>query len=125
MEMIRGQERDRVKKYVVRLSGEERAALELAISKGKRAGHLLTRARIVLKADGVGGRGWMERQPNCRGAGHQRPDDRANATATCRGRLRRSSNASAVQFSILSVEFDSCCGVERSAEAGVLDVVDA
>jgi hypothetical protein len=31
----------------------------------------------------------------------------------------------AVQFSILSREFDSGCEVERGAEAGVLDVVDA
>ena len=30
----------------------------------------------------------MERQPDRRGAGHQHPDDRADATATCGGRLR-------------------------------------
>jgi 2-dehydro-3-deoxygluconokinase len=35
------------------------------------------------------------------------------------------SYARAVQFSILSREFDSGCEVERGAEAGVLDVVDA
>ena len=40
-----------VKKYVVRLSGEERARLEEFIRRGKRAGHLLTMARILLKAD--------------------------------------------------------------------------
>ncbi len=35
-------------------------------------------------------RGWrrMERQPDRRGPGHQHRDDRADATATCRGRLR-------------------------------------
>jgi len=50
-----------VKKYVVRLSGEERAALEEMIRKGKRGGHLLTRARILLKADvSEGGDGWSD-----------------------------------------------------------------
>ena len=37
-----------VKKYVVRLSEEERAPLEAFIRRGKRAGHLLTKARILL-----------------------------------------------------------------------------
>ena len=37
-----------VKKYVVRLSAEERAQLEEFVRKGKRGAHLLTRARIVL-----------------------------------------------------------------------------
>jgi hypothetical protein len=37
-----------VKKYVVRLSEEERARLADFIRKGKRAGHLLTKARILL-----------------------------------------------------------------------------
>ena len=37
-----------VKKYVVRLSEEERARLDEFIRKGKRAGHLLTKARILL-----------------------------------------------------------------------------
>ena len=35
----------------MRLSGEERAQLDELIRKGKRAGHLLTRAHILLKAD--------------------------------------------------------------------------
>ncbi len=50
-----------VKKYVVRLSGEERARLDELIRKGKRAGHLLTRARILLKADvSEAGDGWSD-----------------------------------------------------------------
>ena len=50
-----------VKKYVVRLSEEERARLEEFIRKGKRAGHLLTRARILLKADvSEAGDGWSD-----------------------------------------------------------------
>ena len=50
-----------VKKYVVRLSEEERARLEEFIRKGKRAGHLLTKARILLKADvSEAGEGWSD-----------------------------------------------------------------
>ena len=50
-----------VKKYVVRLNEEERARLEEFIRKGKRAGHLLTRARILLKADvSEAGDGWSD-----------------------------------------------------------------
>ncbi len=40
-----------VKKYVVRLSAEERAQLEAFIRAGKRSAQLLTKARILLKAD--------------------------------------------------------------------------
>ena len=50
-----------VKKYVVRLSGEEHARLDEFIRKGKRAGYLLTKARILLKADVLeAGDGWSE-----------------------------------------------------------------
>ncbi len=50
-----------VKKYVVRLSEEERARLEGFIGKGKRAALLLTRARILLKADvSEAGEGWSD-----------------------------------------------------------------
>ena len=52
-----------VKKYVVRLSEEERARLDEFIRKGKRAGHLLTKARILLKADvSEAGGGWSDSQ---------------------------------------------------------------
>lgn len=40
-----------VKKYVVRLSAEERARLLELINKGKRSAQLLRKARILLKAD--------------------------------------------------------------------------
>lgn len=43
--------RGAVKKYVVRLSSEERAGLEALIGKGKSAARRLTKARILLKAD--------------------------------------------------------------------------
>jgi hypothetical protein len=39
-----------VKKYVVRLTGEERAQVEAMIRAGKNAAQILTRARILLKA---------------------------------------------------------------------------
>ena len=50
-----------VKKYVVRLRPEERGRLEEFIRKGKPAAHLLTRARILLKADvSEVGEGWSD-----------------------------------------------------------------
>ena len=50
-----------VKKYVVRLSTEERAQLDELISKGKRSAQLLTKARILLKADvSELGEGWSD-----------------------------------------------------------------
>ena len=50
-----------VKKYVVRLSAEERAQLDELISKGKRSAQLLTKARILLKADvSDAGEGWSD-----------------------------------------------------------------
>ena len=50
-----------VKKYVVRLSAEERAQLDELIRKGKRSAQLLTKARILLKADvSQRGEGWSD-----------------------------------------------------------------
>ena len=40
-----------VKKYVVKLSVEERKRLEALIHAGKSSARMLTRARILLKAD--------------------------------------------------------------------------
>jgi transposase len=52
-----------VKKYVVKLSAEERERLEAMIGGGKRSAQLLTRARILLKADtSEAGDGWTDRQ---------------------------------------------------------------
>jgi transposase len=52
-----------VKKYVVRLSAEERARLNDFIHKGKRSAQLLTKARILLKADvSEAGEGWSDGQ---------------------------------------------------------------
>ena len=52
-----------VKKYVVRLSAEERAELEALISKGKSPAQRLTKARILLKADqSEAGDGWSDSQ---------------------------------------------------------------
>ena len=50
-----------VKKYVVRLSAEERAQLSDFIRAGKRSAQLLTKARILLKADvSDAGEGWSD-----------------------------------------------------------------
>ena len=50
-----------VKKFVVRLSAEERARLEEFTSKGKRSAQLLRKARILLKADvSEAGEGWSD-----------------------------------------------------------------
>jgi len=50
-----------VKKYVVRLSTEERVQLEDMIGKGKRSAQLLRKARILLKADvSEAGEGWSD-----------------------------------------------------------------
>jgi hypothetical protein len=50
-----------VKKYVVRLSGEEREQLEALIAKGKSPARLLLKARILLKADvSDAGQGWSD-----------------------------------------------------------------
>jgi hypothetical protein len=52
-----------VKKYVVRLSGEERERLETLIRKGKSPAQRLLKARILLKADVSGaGDGWSDSQ---------------------------------------------------------------
>jgi len=50
-----------VKKYVVRLSSEEREYLDQLIRKGKSSALKLMKARILLKADvGKGGEGWSD-----------------------------------------------------------------
>ena len=50
-----------VKKYVVRLTAEERDLLIALIHKGKRSAQLLTKARILLKADvSDAGEGWSD-----------------------------------------------------------------
>jgi transposase len=50
-----------VKKYVVRLDAEERDRLNELIRKGKHSGQLLTKVRILLKADvSDAGAGWSD-----------------------------------------------------------------
>jgi transposase len=50
-----------MKKYIVRLSGEERKSLESLVSSGKGPARMFTRARILLKADvGEGGPSWPD-----------------------------------------------------------------
>jgi transposase len=50
-----------IKKYVVRLSKDERSALESLISKGKHPAAMILKARILLKADvSDAGEGWSD-----------------------------------------------------------------
>jgi poly-gamma-glutamate capsule biosynthesis protein CapA/YwtB (metallophosphatase superfamily) len=50
-----------VKKYVVRLNAEEREKLAAFVSSGKRSARLLTKARILMKADASdAGEGWSD-----------------------------------------------------------------
>lgn len=50
-----------MKKYIVRLSGEERKSLKSLVSSGKGPARMFTRARVLLKADvGEGGPGWPD-----------------------------------------------------------------
>ena len=52
-----------VKKYVVRLSGDEREQLATLIRKGSSPAQRLMKARILLKADvSEGGEGWSDNQ---------------------------------------------------------------
>jgi hypothetical protein len=58
-----------VKKYVVKLSSQERERLEAVIGSGKRSAQLITKARIPLKADtSDAGEGWTDRDGR---VGHQ------------------------------------------------------
>ena len=48
-------------KYVVRLTADHRRQLEQMVSSGKHPARVLTRARVLLKADaGIGGPGWED-----------------------------------------------------------------
>jgi hypothetical protein len=50
-----------MKKYIVRLSGEERKSLKRLVSSGKGPARMFTRTRILLKADvGEDGPGWPD-----------------------------------------------------------------
>lgn len=50
-----------VKKYVVRLSSDERERLTAFVASGKRSAQLLTKARILLKSDvSDAGEGWSD-----------------------------------------------------------------
>jgi hypothetical protein len=61
MERIMARKAISVKKYVVRLSPEERQQLETLIRKGKGAARRLLKARILLKADvSDAGPGWTD-----------------------------------------------------------------
>ena len=53
----------RYKKYIIRLSADERQMLGKLASSGKAAARKITRARVLLKADaGEGGPGWTDQR---------------------------------------------------------------
>ena len=82
-----------VKKYVVELSAEERERLEAMVRAGKGSAQILTRARILLKADvSEAGDGWSDSAISS-GAGHQRQQRRAYASAAGRGGVRGDAEA--------------------------------
>lgn len=61
-----------VKTYVVKLSARERERLEALIGAGKRSAQLMTKARILLKADSSdAGESWTDREiaAGCRRGG--------------------------------------------------------
>ena len=60
-----------VKKYVVRLTAEERTQLEEVISKGKRPATMILKARILLKAGHVRCRRGLERWSHRESPQHQ------------------------------------------------------
>ena len=61
MEVIRGRERDCRQEVRGAVDAEERARLDELIRKGKRSAQLLTKARILLKADvSDAGEGWSD-----------------------------------------------------------------
>ena len=77
-----------VKKYVVRLSAEERERLQALVRKGKAPARRLLKARILLKADvSEGGPGWSDSTIYC-GFGHQRIDALPRAQTTGGRRVR-------------------------------------
>ena len=84
-----------VKKYVVRLSAEEREQLETLIRKGKGPAQRLLKARILLKADvSDAGDGWSDNKI-IDGLGHQRFHDLPRAQATGGRGVRGSSEPQA------------------------------
>jgi len=79
-----------VKKYVVKLSAEERERLEALIHAGKSPTQTLTRARILLKADvSEVGEGFSDSAI----AGHRRQQRRSHASAAGRGGVRGDAEA--------------------------------
>ena len=81
-----------VKKYVVRLSAEERDRLEAMVRAGKNSAQILTRARLLLKADvSDAGEGWSDSAIATALTQHQQC--RSHASATGRGGVRGNGEA--------------------------------
>src|SRR5436309_1093473 len=77
-----------VKKYVVRLSGEERERLETLIRKGKSPARRVLKARDLVEGRCLGSWQRMERQPDHRSSGNQPIHGLPGAQTTGGRRLR-------------------------------------
>jgi len=82
-----------VKKYVVRLSAEERERLEALVHSGKSLAQLLTRAAHSPQGRRVGGGRRLERQRDRGGAGHEHQQCRSHSVTTRRGGVRGDAEA--------------------------------
>ena len=81
------------KKYVVKLCAEERERLEAMIKSGKRSAQLITKARILLKADtSDAGEGWTDGEIAA-ALDTRRQHRRQRATTIGRGGLRGDAGA--------------------------------
>src|SRR3954454_9097362 len=73
------------KKYLVRLTDEERQGLETLVSQGRAAARKITRAWILLKADVAPGPGWYDEQIRATFAGGLPPFYRVRKTCVEEG----------------------------------------
>src|SRR5258707_9238701 len=108
-----------VKRYVVRLSADEREQLEALIRKGKSPAQRLLKARILLKADvSESGEGWSDSRI-IKALGDQCVHGLPGAQATGGGRLRGGAESQATRGAGGAADFlrgegnqtDFLCGV--------------
>src|SRR5260370_2246376 len=94
-----------VKRYVVRLSADEREQLEALIRKGKSPAQRLLKARILLKADvSESGEGWSDSRI-IKALGDQCVHGLPGAQATGGGRLRGGAESQATRGSRRAPDF--------------------
>ena len=82
-----------VKKYVVKLSAEERERLEAMVRAGKNSAQISDEGAHPAEGRRFGGGRRVERQRHRGGAGHQHQQCRSHASATGRGGVRGDAEA--------------------------------